>query len=80
MYQLNQIAQLTGITFRSEKEVSEVDERFKFSQTFAIVAVHADRLALTEGTESDHVLVRVEGHAVESRAVTKLRVDSNLVT
>lgn len=52
---------------------STVDERFRgwitqkkmalvtcFSQTFAIVQVHVDRLALTEGAESNHVFVRVE--------------------
>lgn len=49
------------------------------SQTFAVVQVHVDRLALTEGTERDHVFVRVEAHAVERSGVTKLRVDGNLV-
>lgn len=92
MYQLTQIAaQLAEITFRSEKTVRTVDERFGdwnyrkntyqvFSQTFAIKQVHMDRLALSEGTESDHVFVRVERHAMESSGVTKLRVDCNLVT
>lgn len=51
-----------------------------FLQTFAIVQVHMDRLALTEATESNHVFVRVERHAVEGSGVTKLRVDCNLVT
>lgn len=54
--------------------------RHVFSQTFAIVQVHVDRLALTEGAESNHVFVRVEWNAVESSGVTKLRVDCNLVT
>ena len=44
-----------------------------------IVQVHVDGLALTEGTESDHVFVRVERHAVESSGVTKLGVDGDLV-
>ncbi|KAG7229092.1 hypothetical protein INR49_013033, partial [Caranx melampygus] len=35
----------------------------------AFLAVHVDWLALTEGTESHHVLVRVEGHAVEGSGV-----------
>lgn len=51
-----------------------------FSQTFAVVQVHVDGLALTVGAESYHVFVRVERHAVESGAVTELRVDCNLVT
>lgn len=50
------------------------------SQTFAVVQVHVDGLALTVGAESYHVFVRVERHAVESGAVTELRVDCNLVT
>lgn len=51
-----------------------------FSQTFAIVQVHMHRLTLTEGTESNHVFMRVECHAVESGGVTELGVDCNLVT
>lgn len=49
------------------------------SQTFAVVQVHVDWLALTEGTERDHVFVRVETHTVERSGVTKLRVDGDLV-
>lgn len=91
MYQLTQMAQLTLITFRCENKVSTV-ERFwgcihrkkgtcqVFSQTFAIIQVYMDRLGLTEGTESNHVFVRVERHAMESSGITKLRVDGNLVT
>lgn len=48
--------------------------------TFAVVQVNMHRLALTEGTESHHVLVGVEWDAVKRGAVTKLGVHCHLIT
>lgn len=45
-----------------------------------IIQVDLDRLTLTVTTEGHHVLMRVEGHTVESSGVTELIVDCNLVT
>lgn len=53
---------------------------FYKTQTFAIVQVHVHRLVLTTCTECYHVLKRVERDAMESGAVTELRVHRNLVT
>lgn len=52
----------------------------KTAQTFVVVHVHMDRLALPKSTESNHVLMRVERYTVSCRGVTKLRVHCNLVT
>lgn len=51
-----------------------------FSPTFAVVQIHMDGLALAEGAEGHHVLVRVEGHGVQGGAVAELGVDRHLVT
>ena len=45
-----------------------------------VIQVDVDGLALTEGTEGHHVLVRVERHAAECCGVAQLRVHCQLVT
>lgn len=49
-------------------------------QTFAVVQVHIHRLVRTESTESYHVLMGMEGDAIQRSAVTKLWVHSKLIS
>lgn len=48
--------------------------------TLPVIQIKMDGLVLAEGTEGNHVLMRMESYSSKRRCIAQLRVHSNLVT